>query len=91
MPNNKDTKKYTTVAENVHSTVVGQYAPDTKRAEHYQSEDALEKAFIKQLESQAYEYLTITSEQDLVTNLRKQLEKLNDINFLIKNGNIFHS
>ena len=40
MPNNKDTKKYTTVAENVHSTVVGQYAPDTKRAEHYQSEDA---------------------------------------------------
>jgi len=81
MPNNKDTKKYTTVAENVHSTVVGQYAPDTKRAEHYQSEDALEKAFIKQLESQAYEYLTITSEQDLVTNLRKQLEKLNDINF----------
>jgi len=89
MPNNKDTKKYTTVAENVHSTVVGQYAPDTKRAEHYQSEDALEKAFIKQLESQAYEYLKITSEQDLVTNLRAQLEKLNDITFSNKEWEYF--
>ena len=81
MVNKKDTKQYTTVAENVHSTVVGEYAPDIKRAEHYQSEDDLEQAFIRQLESQAYEYLPITSEQDLVTNLRRQLEKLNDVIF----------
>jgi len=81
MQNNKDTKTNTIVAENVHSTVVGQYVSDTKRADHYQSEDALEKAFIKQLESQAYEYLPITSEQDLVTNLRTQLEKLNTFTF----------
>jgi len=81
MPENNNTKKNTLVVENVHSTVVSEYVSDTRRAEQYQSEDALEKAFIKQLESQAYEYLVITKEEELVTNLRTQLEKLNDITF----------
>jgi len=48
---------------------------------HYQSEAELERAFIKQLETQAYEYLNITSENELVLNLRKQLEKLNNFTF----------
>lgn len=73
--------KYNLVAENPQSTVVGQYTPDTKRASHYQSEADLEKAFIEQLASQAYEYLPITSEADLVSNLRLQLEKLNGFTF----------
>jgi len=80
--------KYNLVAESSHlsvgeagSTVVAEYAPEKKRADHYQSEDALEKAFIKQLETQAYEYVNITSESELVLNLRKQLEKLNDFTF----------
>ena len=47
----------------------------------YQSEADLERAFIAQLKTQAYEYLPITSEADLVLNLRKQLEKLNDFTF----------
>jgi type I restriction enzyme, R subunit len=81
MTENNNTKKNTLVVENVHSTVVSEYVSDTRRAEHYQSEDALEKAFIAQLESQAYEYLIITKEEDLVHNLRTQLEKLNDIIF----------
>lgn len=75
-PNN-----YNLVAENPQSTVVGQYTPDAKRASHYQSEADLEKAFIEQLASQAYEYLPITSETDLISNLRLQLEKLNDFTF----------
>jgi len=90
--NNKSRKnenKQSIVVENAHSTVMAEYISDTKRAEHYQSEDALEKAFIKQLESQAYEYLKITSEQDLVTNLRTQLEKLNDITFSDKEWEYF--
>lgn len=74
-------KKYNLVAENSQSTVVSEYKPDGKRATKYQSEDALEKAFIKQLEAQAYDYLSITSEEDLVLNLRQQLEKLNDFEF----------
>lgn len=75
------TKKYNLVAESAQSTVVAEYTPDDKRASHYQSEAELERAFIKQLEAQAYEYVTITSETDLVVNLRKQLEKLNDFAF----------
>ena len=73
--------KYNLVAENTQSTVVAEYVPEENRAEHYQSEADLEKAFIEQLESQAYEYLPITSEADLVENLRTQLEKLNDYKF----------
>jgi type I restriction enzyme R subunit len=78
MPNNN---KYNLVAENTQSTVVAEYSSDAKRVSQYQSEDALEKAFIKQLESQAYEYLNIVSENDLILNLRKQLEKLNNYTF----------
>lgn len=77
MPNNK----YNLVAENPQSTVVGEYVADDARVAHYQSEADLERVFIKQLETQAYEYLPITSEADLVLNLRKQLEKLNDFTF----------
>lgn len=78
MPTNN---KYNLVAESTQSTVVAEYIPDGKRVANYQSEAELENAFIKQLETQAYEYLAITSENDLVLNLKKQLEKLNDFTF----------
>lgn len=78
MPNNN---KYNLVAENPQSTVVSEYTPDKKRASHYQSEAELERALVEQLGEQAYEYLNITTEDDLVQNLRKQLEKLNDLKF----------
>ncbi len=90
--------KYNLVAENSHlpvgeagSTVVAEYVPSGKRISDYQSEAELESAFIKQLETQAYEYLTITSEADLVLNLRKQLEKLNNFNFTDDEWNNFFS
>lgn len=73
--------KYNLVAENTQSTVVAEYIPDGKRVANYQSEAELESAFIKQLETQAYEYLVITSENDLILNLKKQIEKLNDYTF----------
>ncbi|OGB86940.1 hypothetical protein A3H38_00370 [candidate division WOR-1 bacterium RIFCSPLOWO2_02_FULL_46_20] len=73
--------KYNLVAENPPSTVVAEYTPDARRVAHYQSEAELERAFIEQLERQAYEHLAITSEADLVSNLRKQLEKLNEFAF----------
>ncbi|MBS3908740.1 MAG: type I restriction endonuclease subunit R [Actinobacteria bacterium] len=78
MPNNK---RYNLVAENPQSTVVAEYAAEYRTAKAYQSEAELERAFIEQLESQAYEHLSITSEADLVLNLRKQLEKLNGFTF----------
>ncbi|MDT9546960.1 MAG: type I restriction endonuclease subunit R [Chlorobium phaeovibrioides] len=72
---------YTLVAENSQSTVVAEYAPELGRVGQYQSEAELERAFIDQLVSQAYEYLPITGESDLVLNLRHQLEKLNGYSF----------
>lgn len=74
-------KSYNLVAENPQSTVVGEYTPAYRTAKAYQSEAELERTFVEQLETQAYEYLPITSEVDLVRNLRKQLEKLNDYVF----------
>ncbi len=73
--------KYNLVAESTQSTVVAEYIPDGKRVANYQSEAELEKAFIEQLKTQAYEYLAITSENDLILNLKKQIEKLNDYTF----------
>ncbi len=73
--------KYNLVAENPRSTVVAEYTPAYRTAKSYQSEAELERAFIEQLKSQAYEYLAITSEADLVLNLRRQMEKLNDFTF----------
>ncbi len=69
------------VAQNTQSTVVAKFTPSPRRSESYQSEDALEKEFIAQLQTQAYEYITIHEENDLVVNLRKQLEKLNNYQF----------
>jgi len=78
MPTNN---RYNLVAENPQSTVVAEYQAAYRTARSYQSEAELECAFIEQLQSQAYEYLPITSEADLKLNLRKQLEKLNDFAF----------
>lgn len=81
--------KISVVAENPESTVVAEYqAMKTKQTE-YQSESDLEKAFIKQLQNQAYDYLPIHSEKDLIDNLRRQLEKLNDYHFTDKEWDTF--
>ena len=74
---------YNMVAQNLESTVVSQYIRDAykMRDAGYQSEADLEREFIKQLQSQAYEYVSIKSEADLIANLRRQLEKLNNYTF----------
>ncbi len=73
---------YDPIAVSNESTVVAQYIPDSQvRETTYQSEDALEREFIKQLERQAYDYLRIGSEAELILNLRTQIELLNDIKF----------
>ena len=85
--------KYDLVAQNPHSTVVSEYSPKQdsvrERASAYQSEADLEREFIKQLEKQAYEYVNISSEEDLKQNLRKQLERLNKYTFTDQEWNQF--
>ncbi|HZK96503.1 MAG TPA: type I restriction endonuclease subunit R [Prolixibacteraceae bacterium] len=73
--------KYTLVAENPESTVVTDYQSPFRHEANYQSEADLEKSFIEQLQTQAYEYLSITTEQEVIANLRRQLEILNDYQF----------
>jgi len=74
-------KQYNVVAENSESTVVSEYQPLLHREATYQSEAALEKSFIEQLVLQAYEYLPVTYENQLVQNLRLQLQRLNNYEF----------
>lgn len=69
------------VSQNTENTVIAEYTPTYWKSKSYQSEDALEKEFIKQLQTQAYEYLTIHCEDGLKTNLKTQLEKLNNYHF----------
>ena len=80
---NADTKpcRYEAIALSDEQTVVAEYLPDDAKEAAYQSEAELEAAFIRQLQSQAYEYLPITSEAHLIANLRYQLEQLNKIEF----------
>ncbi len=73
--------KYNIVAENPESTVVSEYQASYKKDSSYQTEDQLEKAFIQLLRGQAYDYLTINSEEALVSNLRLQLQQLNKYTF----------
>ena len=82
-------KKNTNLVENSKSTVVAEFIPFIKKEEYYQSEDMLEKDFIKQLELQGYEYLKIHKENELIENLKKQLEKLNDYFFSDKEWDEF--
>ncbi len=69
------------VAQTEENTVVTEYKPEARRSESYQSEAELEKEFIRMLTEQGYEYLPIHKEQDLVDNLRRKVEELNDITF----------
>jgi len=73
--------RYEPIAVTSESTVVGQFAMGVVGAATYQSEAELEAEFISHLHEQAYEYLPITSEAQLVANLRAQLEVLNSITF----------
>ncbi len=69
------------ISENNGSTVVSLYEGLIRKNTSYQSEDQLEKEFIKTLEEQGYEYLTFSSEQDLIDNLKHKLEELNHYTF----------
>lgn len=73
--------QYNIIVSTTESTVVSEYEPQQTRSDAYQSEAALEAAFIKQLTEQGYTYLQIHNSDELVKNLREQLEKLNGYNF----------
>ena len=73
--------QFNIVAQSNESTVITEYKPHEKRSDAYQSEAELEKQFIELLQELGYEYLQIHGDKDLLSNLRCQIEKLNDYQF----------
>ena len=71
-----------TIAETTHFIVLDRYQRDREVNEDYQSEDALEREFIGDLEDQGYAYATeIRTPEAMLANVRVQLETLNDVRF----------
>lgn len=81
--------QYNIILSTSEATVVSEYEPQSTRSDAYQSEAALEKAFIKLLTEQGYEYLNIDCQTALIENLRLQLEKLNGYKFSDKEWKYF--
>ncbi|MEI8240666.1 MAG: hypothetical protein WCI22_14730, partial [Actinomycetota bacterium] len=73
--------RYEPIAISSESTVVAEFVPEPSQDAGYQSEADLERTFIGLLRSQAYEFLQLHSEAQLIANLRTQLEALNGITF----------
>ena len=73
--------QYNPIMETPEATVVAEYSSVGERSSAYQREAALETAFIEQLQRQAYEYLDIKDETGLIANLRRQIERLNNVKF----------
>ena len=69
------------IAETSENTVITEYKPMGARADAYQSEAALEAEFIRLLTQQGYEDKPIHCEAELISNLRAQLETLNNYRF----------
>ena len=84
-------EQYQLVSENPESTVVAEFEAGYRSAAQYQSEAEMEDDFIKQLTRQAYDYLPIKTEQELIDNLRTQIECLNFIRFSDDEWNKFFS
>ena len=75
-------RTYDILSENNQSTVVNHYErQQVVRETFYQSEAALEREMINQLQKQGYEYVAIKHEHQLIDNLRRQLERLNNYTF----------
>ncbi|MDD6640657.1 MAG: type I restriction endonuclease subunit R [Erysipelotrichaceae bacterium] len=73
--------QYNILASMEDATVVAEYTPEKSTSKKYQSEAELEKELIQLLQRQGYEYLVFSSEAELIKNLRKQLESLNNYSF----------
>ena len=73
---------YDLISENDESTVVAEFENGIFAAEApYMSERNLEDQFVAQLGTQEYELLPVSTEAELISNLRRQLELLNGVSF----------
>ncbi|MBP7155557.1 MAG: type I restriction endonuclease subunit R [Flavobacteriales bacterium] len=74
--------EYTPIAETKHFIVLDRFERGGMVSEAYQSEDALEREFIHDLENQGYDFVpAIRSPEALLANVRVQLQELNNVQF----------
>lgn len=73
---------YKAIAESKNFIVLDQYTREWKAAESYQSESDLERELIQDLVNQGYEFASsIKTPDDLLANVRLQLQALNAVQF----------
>jgi type I restriction enzyme R subunit len=74
---------YKTIAESNSFIVLDKYNKDWQVNEGYQSEDALEREFIQDLQNQGYDYAPgLNTPEKLLANVREALQVLNNVQFL---------
>lgn len=74
---------YNPITETKNYIVLDKYDKDFQVADGYQTERDLETDFIKDLKNQGYEYRKdLTTNEEMLKNIRVQLEELNDVKFL---------
>ncbi|MEY3788940.1 MAG: Type site-specific deoxyribonuclease HsdR [Pseudomonadota bacterium] len=74
---------YKTIAESNNFIVLDNYTQCSQVNEAYQSEDDLEREFIKDLENLGYDYLRdVNTAEKMLANVREQLQTLNNVKFL---------
>lgn len=75
--------EHRTIAESNNFIVLDKYTRIDQQGGGYQSELDLEREFIDDLKNQGYEYLSdLTTPQKMLSNVRVQLQTLNNVQFL---------
>ncbi|WP_144670500.1 type I restriction endonuclease subunit R [Campylobacter jejuni] len=69
------------ITQNDNTTIIAEYKFIPKEPKAYQSEEDLERFLIKELTLQGYERLDLSDINDLESNLKSQLQRLNHISF----------
>ncbi|VTX73022.1 Type I restriction enzyme EcoR124II R protein [Campylobacter jejuni] len=69
------------MTQNDNTTIITEYKFTPKEPKAYQSEEDLEKFLIKELTLQGYERLNLSDINDLESNFKLQLQRLNNISF----------
>lgn len=70
-----------TVAEMTDGIILAKYKSPDRINDSYQSESDLEHELVNNLKEQGYEPIKITTTDELYKNLKKQIERLNDVSF----------
>ncbi|EOC4236432.1 type I restriction endonuclease subunit R [Campylobacter jejuni] len=78
------------MTQNDNTTIITEYKFTPKEPKAYQSEEDLERFLIKELTLQGYERLNLSDINDLESNFKLQLQRLNNISFSLTEWESFY-